>query len=150
MAALFTLMLGLATTQIVLRNFFDTGLIWGDDAIKVLVLWIAMTGALYATRNARHINIDVITRFLPGALANKVRRLLFLFASLICLLAAWHSYQFILLDMEDPIIAFLTIPTWLCELIIPVALLLMACRFAFMVLHLPTDETKPTTQTDTP
>lgn len=137
LAGLFLFLLGLAFVQILLRNFFDSGLVWADEAIKVLVLWLAMSGALYATRGAKHINIDVITRFLPIKIANAIYRLIYLITGLICAACAYYTAQFVLLEYEDPIDAFLGIPTWVCELIIPVVFLLMAMRFAVLVWKVP-------------
>ncbi|XOV78579.1 MAG: TRAP transporter small permease [Aestuariibacter sp.] len=125
----FALMLLFALAQIVARNLFDYGFIWVDDAIKVLVLWVAMLGALYATKKAKHITIDVASRFLPRSAAKWLRRILFLLTAAICFIAAYYSWQFVLLEIEDPLIAFLNVPTWVCELIIPASLLGMAIRF---------------------
>lgn len=139
---LFAALVTLTSTQILLRNLFDSGLVWADDAIKVLVLWVAMSGALYATRTARHISIDVITRFLPLQTASLIRRLLFVMTALICATSAWYCYQFIILEFEDPTIAFLSIPTWFTQAVIPATLLLMALRFAYLSIYLP-DELEP-------
>ena len=57
---LFTAILGLSTTQIVLRNFFASGLFWADELVRLLVLWLAVAGALAATRDRRHIAIELI------------------------------------------------------------------------------------------
>jgi len=57
----------LAVTQIVMRNFFDTGFLWSESFVRILVLWIAMIGALVATRKNNHIRIDAMSRFLPAA-----------------------------------------------------------------------------------
>ena len=43
----------LASTQIFLRNFFDTGIVWADSALRILVLWIGMIGAMFASRNKK-------------------------------------------------------------------------------------------------
>ncbi|MDC0213527.1 hypothetical protein OAL14_01835 [Gammaproteobacteria bacterium] len=37
-------MIAVATSQVVLRNVFDMGLLWGDGAVRVLLLWVAMFG----------------------------------------------------------------------------------------------------------
>ena len=137
LVSLFGCLVGLTGIQIVLRNVFDSGIIWADDAIKVLVLWIAMSGALYATRGANHISIDVASRFLPASLEAPIKRILFVLSAAICTTASWYSYQLILLEFEDPIIAFLNIPTWLTQAVIPISLLLMALRFLVLVFRLP-------------
>lgn len=139
---LFASLVGLTFTQIILRNLFDSGLVWADDAIKVLVLWIAMAGALFATRGAHHISIDVVTRFLTSVWEKRIKRVLFFLSGSVCGTASWYSYQFILLEYEDPTIAFLNVPTWLTEGVIPVVLGLMAIRFFGLVFCLPQEEQK--------
>lgn len=131
---LFFALLGVATAQIVLRNFFDSGLLWGDDFIKISVLWIAMMGAAYATRNSRHINVDVVTRFLPVNKGRWIYRFVYGATSIICGLSSYHTYQFVMLEKEDGMIAFGNIPVWMTELIIPMGFALMAWRFLVLVL----------------
>lgn len=137
LVGLFAMLVGLTLTQIVLRNIFESGLVWADDAIKVLVLWIAMMGALYATRGAHHISIDVMTRFLSSKWEKNIKRFLFLLSAMICGIASWFSYQFILLEFEYPTEAFLSIPSWVTQAIIPLALGLMALRFLSLIIWFP-------------
>ncbi len=54
-----------AVMQIVLRNGFDGGFLWADAFLRVLVLWIGLAGAMAASREHRHISIDILGRFLP-------------------------------------------------------------------------------------
>lgn len=131
---LFFAMLVVAVAQIVLRNFFDSGLLWGDSFIQVVVLWIGFAGAAYATRQGEHINIDIASKFLPQALASPLYRLVNGVALLVCAIAAYHSYRLVLLEKEDPVIAFLNVPTWVCELIIPIVFAVMAWRFLLLAL----------------
>ena len=46
LALLLTSLIGVAALQVIMRNFFDAGLYWGDSAVRVMVLWIAMLGAI--------------------------------------------------------------------------------------------------------
>jgi TRAP-type C4-dicarboxylate transport system permease small subunit len=55
LAAVLTLMIALAVVQILLRNFFGAGFIWGDMLVRILVLWIGLIGAMIATRQNKHI-----------------------------------------------------------------------------------------------
>jgi len=59
-------MVALAGLQIVLR-LFDGGLSWIEPALRVLVLWIGMLGAVTASHSGRHIRIDLLTRVVPPA-----------------------------------------------------------------------------------
>ena len=38
-------MILLAVSQIVMREVFDTGVIWADELVKLMVLWLAMIGS---------------------------------------------------------------------------------------------------------
>lgn len=65
---IFASTLGLAVMQILLRNFFDIGLIWLESYLRMQVLWLAMLGAMVATREGGHIRIDLLARFIQGKL----------------------------------------------------------------------------------
>ena len=65
LVGMLTSMILLAVGQIVLRELFDTGIIWVDELIKLMVLWLAMVGSIAACRDDRHIRIDVLSHVLP-------------------------------------------------------------------------------------
>ena len=44
-AILLTVMILIAFSQILLRNFFDTGISWGDSLVRYLVVWVGFIGA---------------------------------------------------------------------------------------------------------
>lgn len=119
----------LALSQIILRNLFDTGIEWSDPLLRVLVLWLGLLGAIAATRQNRHITIDVASRLLPhsgrmitGVISN-------LFSAVICAVISYHAAVFVVMEYEDGITAFADMPAWLCESIIPLGFGLMALRF---------------------
>ena len=126
---LILLMLGLAVTQIVLRNSFDSGIIWGDAFLRVLVLWVGLFGAMVASRKGGHINIDVITRFINTKQRWLISAFTYIATALICGLLAYHSYQFVLLEYEDGLIAFADIPAWVCETVMPLAFGIITLRY---------------------
>lgn len=134
LASLFIAMLLLAVLQIILRNVFDTGIFWADPLLRVMVLWLGMFGAMYATRRRRHINIDVLHHYLGEDSRRHVDRLSNLFSAFICLLCCYYSVAFLYLEYLDGTIAFSGIPTWLTYSIIPVALVIMALRFIGFVM----------------
>jgi len=88
-------MIGLGTLQIVQRNFFGSGFIWTDELLRLLVLWLAMAGAVAASRDDRHIVIDLLSRFLNDRHALLVRTILDLFTTTVCVLLAWHTARFV-------------------------------------------------------
>lgn len=132
LAGLLLTMIVLAPTQIVLRNFFDTAISWGDPALRALVLWIGLFGALAATRGNRHITIDVLSHVLPERWQAGVRTLTNAFALGVCGLVAYHGWRFVRDEHEFGSVAFAGVPSWAIESVIPVAFGLMALRFALL------------------
>ncbi len=124
-------MIALASTQIIMRNFWDSGLSWGDPSLSILVLWVGMLGAMVATREQNHINIDILSRFLPPRLKGVNQIVLDLFTAIISGLLAYHSYRFVVMEFEDGTVAFASVPAWLCEAIIPFGFGLIALRCGF-------------------
>jgi len=119
----------LAGTQILLRNVFDSGITWGEPTLRVMVLWVALLGAMVATRNGNHIRIDILTHILPGKYHHIAHRLTDLFAGIVCALLAWHGGRFVVFEWEDGSLLFGSVPAWICEIIIPVGFAVMALRF---------------------
>jgi TRAP-type C4-dicarboxylate transport system permease small subunit len=126
---LLTLMILLAAAQILLRNFFDTGISWGDPALRLAVLWITLLGAMAATREHNHISVDILSHFLSDKNQQRVQRVTSLFASIVCMLISWHAVRLVLIEKQQGSIAFAAFPTWIGESIIPVGFGIMALRF---------------------
>jgi len=153
LATLVLTLVALAGAQIILRDFFDTGLSWADPFLRTLVLWTGMLGALAAVRDDKHIALDVLQRFLAPT-AQRVARVLTLgFAAVICAAMAWYSVGLVRIDFVEAtqVGTALSIPAWFPETILPVGFALMALRFilhAFMpparlpaLLHAPGQDT---------
>ena len=127
-------MILLAAYQVIARNFFDTGLLWGDALVRVLVLWVTFIGATIASRNDEHIRIDLLTRFTGERSSLWLDRFRSLFTAFIAGVFTWYSYQFVKLDYEDGIIAFAAVPAWVCELVMPVGAALICLRYLIRTL----------------
>lgn len=129
LVSLLTVLIGLAGTQILLRNLWDTGIGWGDPLLRVMVMWLALLGAMAATRDDNHITIDLCSRLLKGRAAAITRTVTGFVSAVVCLALAWHGMRFVLFEREEQAIAFASVPAWLCELIIPIGFGIMALRF---------------------
>ena len=127
-------MIILALYQIISRNIFSEGVVWIDPLLRTLVLWVGLAGAIVATRTDHHIKINVIAKYLPNNLLPYVKRLVYLFTLLICLLIAWHSARFVLSEYEYGTIAFGAVPAWFTAIIIPVSFLLIAIRYGLLII----------------
>jgi TRAP-type C4-dicarboxylate transport system permease small subunit len=127
---LLAVMMVLATAQIVLRIFFDTGIIWADELLKILVLWVALVGSVAASRSRRHIRIDVLSHFVPARYARIPALIVDAFAAFVCGLIAWHSWRYIQLTVESGDTLLVDIPAWAVQGILPAAFALMCYRYA--------------------
>lgn len=134
LALLLTSMISVAALQVILRNFFDSGLYWGDSAVRVMVLWVAMIGAMVASRNDEHIRIDLVNHFLTPFARGISKRVVNLFTCVILFIFAWSSMEFVQFEYEDQTIAFGSVPTWVCEIIMPFGALVMGVRYALQVI----------------
>ena len=61
LVSILTAMLVLASAQILARNFFQAGILWGDILVWVMVLWVGLVGAMVAARRNQHISIDIVS-----------------------------------------------------------------------------------------
>lgn len=122
-------MLTLAFVQILMRNLFNSGMVWSEPLLKILVLWTALLGAMVATRNHHHINIDVLSKFLPARLQTLQQYFIHGISAVVCLLLAWLSLRFVALEWEDGTLAFASVPAWVPELILPIGFFSMGLRF---------------------
>jgi TRAP-type C4-dicarboxylate transport system permease small subunit len=135
LAILVLALVGLAGTQIVLRVFFETGLVWADSFSRSLVLWTGMLGALAAVRDDKHIALDVLQRFLPPR-AQRIARFATLgFAALLCAAMAWYGMGLVAIDYAEGLQSgggsvASALRACFAESILPFAFGLMALRFA--------------------
>lgn len=139
LAILVLLLVVMAGSQIILRDFFSTGISWADPLMRQLVLWTGMLGALAAVRDEKHIALDVLNHFL-SPLAQKIARIVtFGFAAAICAALAWYCYVMLSVDYASatPSSAFADIPAWIPETILPAAFGLMALRFVLRAFSPP-------------
>jgi len=127
-------MILLATGQIILRNFFDIGFIWSDEALRLMVLWIAVAGAVAASRGDRHINIAVLDRFLPGRIRALKDVLIHGFTASISGIVAWYSLLFVQTSHEFGDVLLGGIPAWLLQAVLPVGFGLITWRYALFSL----------------
>jgi C4-dicarboxylate transporter DctQ subunit len=135
LTALFSVMILLAFSQVILRNFFSLGLVWADPFLRLSVLWLGFIGASLATQHDKHIRIDLMGRFLSPKTAAAVSVLTGAFTTAVCVFLAVASWTFVANEMEfeDTIftVAGFQVPSWWAQLILPVGFTLMALRFFF-------------------
>ncbi|PLX99437.1 MAG: TRAP transporter small permease [Desulfuromonas sp.] len=129
LALLLLVMIVLAVLLIVLRNVFDSGLVWGDELLRILVLWLCMVGSMAASRDDNHLTIDVVSRFLPPRFQLGVRVATHLFTALICGTIAWYSWTFVRIEAEFGSQVLGHWPSWIAQSILPLGFGLITLRY---------------------
>lgn len=122
-------MILLASAQIVLRIFFDSGLVWADELLRICLLWTAMFGAVAASRENRQIAIDVLSRFMRGRWHSLAMLLTQMFTAIIAGLIAWHSLRFVADSREFQDTLLGDWPAWGFQAVLPVGFGLIAYRY---------------------
>jgi TRAP-type C4-dicarboxylate transport system permease small subunit len=126
---LLSTMLGFAVLQIILRNVFHSGIHWSDSFLRILVLWLGLMGAMIASRNGKHINIDLLSKYLPGKIADLSNIFCQLFTAVVSATVAYYSALFVLMEKASGDMAFANVPLWICEAIIPFAFAVISVRY---------------------
>ena len=124
-----TAMLGVAVYQIVARNAFGAGVVWGEEFVQMAVLWLTMVGGAVASGADSHIRIDIVSRFGGSELQAVAARATALFTACVCAALGWFSIEFIEWDFIDGTPGVGAVPAWVCETIIPAAAAVMALRY---------------------
>lgn len=134
LVVMLTSMILLAVGQIVLREVFDTGIIWADELIKLMVLWLAMVGSVAASRDDRHIRVDALSHVLPDRLIQVTRVLVDAFAATVCGVVAWQAWRYLQLEVEFQDSVLVDMPAWIAHAIIPLAFALVSYRFVILAI----------------
>jgi len=128
-------MILLAGVQIFLRNFLDAGLFWGDEMLRLMVLWLTLAGGLAASRMDKHISIEILDRFLPRRAQSFTKVIIDLFTALICALFTWHSARFVMGSYEFGDVLMKNTPAWMMQIILPIGFGLMTYRHLVLALR---------------
>ena len=127
-------MMLLAVGQIVLREVFNTGFVWADELVKLMVLWLAMVGSIAATRDNRHIRIDALSHIFPRLVIQLTRLVVDLFAAAVSGLIAWHTWRYLQVEIEYADTVLVDTPAWIAHSVLPAAFLLISFRFVVLAI----------------
>jgi TRAP-type C4-dicarboxylate transport system permease small subunit len=132
---LITTMMLLGTSQVVMRELFNTGLPWADPLLRNMVLWAGMVGAMVATQSGRHLNMDAFARLFPVGVRRWVDVLVNLTSAVTCGVLVWVSIPYIQDEISagsEAIVGALL--PWHVQLIFPISFAVMAFRFGLFML----------------
>lgn len=116
--------------NVILRYFFAKGLVWAEESVRYLIIWMVLIGGSMAARNSQHINVDVLVNLLPAGPRRHANTILRLVAALFsAALCVWSVRLTLLIKASGQITPGMQIPTYWAYLAIPVGSALMTVRF---------------------
>jgi len=118
-----------SSAQIVLRNVFSIGVTWGDGLTRIVVLWLALLGALAASRDGKHIRMNALLQRLPPTLQLVAGAGSDVFAAVVSGGLAYLAFEFVRDSRSYGDLLLGQFPAWWFESIMPVAFALIAYRF---------------------
>jgi len=138
--ALLSVMVLLTSVQVLLRNLHIHGKIhyanlllgeidWADPLVRLLVLWLTFLGASLLTTENRHIKIDILSGNVPAKWLPFREVILCTAAALVCGFMFAGSLDYVKVEYLSGATVFLSFPSWLAQLILPIGFLLMLLRF---------------------
>ena len=126
-----------AMTQIILRNFADTALPFMEIILRRSVLWITLLGASLATRQQKHLSVDLLNQILPTHLVNKTTIITNLISSAITGILCYSAIRFIIVEIK-----FTGFSEVYSAVIMPICFSIMSLRFILNATrHTPTNQT---------
>ncbi len=126
---LLSIMILFSFSQVLLRNFFNDGILWADILIRQLVLWVGFLGASLAVRENKHISIDFLPNILPESWGNVIQFTVNLTAGIVSGFLAVAAWRFVQFEMEGQATLFLDIPVWIFQVILPYSFGVISARF---------------------
>jgi TRAP-type C4-dicarboxylate transport system permease small subunit len=119
----------LAGLEIVLRELFDTGLVWAEEAVVVMMIWSVFLGASAVTAYRRHVRMDLLaTSIRPksGAAVEIAASCFVLLYVLAVTVLSWKFFWFLHGAHEtDPSTG---LPAWCLFVGLPIGMTLMILR----------------------
>ena len=125
----------LACVQIFLRIFFASGILWADPLLRYMVIWAGLMGAAVATKESKHISIDIISHLVPERYLPWLRILLNLFSAGVCIILTVAAVKFVRDEAMYGGRGILDIPSWALNIIYPLAFSIIGVRFLVLALQ---------------
>ncbi|MGV6852171.1 MAG: TRAP transporter small permease [bacterium] len=121
----FILLVIFASLPIFTRLLGLSGFAWALPASNQLVLWLALTGAIFAERLDKHISISLLPEQ-ATSLLNRIRKsFIYSFSILVLGYLFWFSLKLLMDEYQYATDALFGLPSWFWMSIIPFALINM-------------------------
>ena len=118
----------------------NLGWIWATKLAMFLMIWVGFIGASVATKERRHLAIDVAGRVLTPRGVRVATFFTQAIAAGFCFALATYSYDMVLDSREmGDVEGVLPIPLWIIQAILPFSLVVMGARFIENIFRPPVE-----------
>ncbi len=128
---LVAILLGMAILpliEIIYRNIATGGIPGSSVIVQYLTLFVAFAGAALAAREGRLLSLTSDKAIFTGKFGDYSRYFAAAIGSSVSVGLLWASWNMVKVDYEYPIDIILGVPNWLVELIMPIAMGVIAFR----------------------
>lgn len=125
---LLTAMILIGGWQIFMRNVVGVSISWADESQRLLLLWLALLGAMAASRDRKQLRIDLAARYLTGIPRRALESFADLLTSAVSGVIGWYALVFVMESYEYGDVLVGKLPAWVIQSILPLAFLLIAWR----------------------
>lgn len=85
--------------QIVMRYAFNAPLIWSEEFVRLVIVWITFIGASVVCYDGRHLNVEVFFKAAPAPVRAGLRVFNALVSLAFLAVLGWHSLTLVKIDM---------------------------------------------------
>ena len=128
LAVLISVMVLLGAGQIFSRNVLGQGVGWADEVLRLMVLWLALLGAMAASRDRRQLRIDLLSRYLKGRPKYFFDAMADLLTAFVSAVIAWYAFAFVSETKSFGDMLVGSIPAWIVQSILPLAFAVIGVR----------------------
>jgi len=128
LALLLAAMIFIGGWQIFMRNALGVSLSWADESQRLLLLWLALLGAMAASRDRRQLRIDLASRYLTGLPKRALESFADLVTAIVSGIIGWYALNFVRETYSFGDVLVGNVPAWIVQAILPVAFLMIAFR----------------------
>lgn len=120
---LLSIMVLLSFSQVLLRQAFGIGLLWGDTFLRHVVLWVGFLGAALAAAQEKNFAFEALMECCGPRSKAALGLVARVFTALVCAMLAKAAWKFLLDERAAQAVLFTAfgaeVPAWIFALIVP-------------------------------
>ena len=104
-ASMLSMVVVVTLAQIVLRYLFNAPLIWSEEFVRFVTVWMTFIGAVVVCYDGRHLNVDVFLQKAPGPIKRALHWFNAIVSFIFLAILGWTSITLVKIDMMNDLSA---------------------------------------------